>query len=100
MRGQVLTLEFMKNIFKLICLILLLQGQVYAAVAVHPKAGSTSASFLRLGIGGRPVAMSAYTAISDDVQAVHWNPAGLSQLKENELSIMHNESFQGIKHNF
>ncbi|PIV54091.1 MAG: hypothetical protein COY53_02910 [Elusimicrobia bacterium CG_4_10_14_0_8_um_filter_37_32] len=90
----------MKFLIKSICLLYLLQLPVYAAVAVHPKAGSTSASFLRLGIGGRPVAMSAYTAISDDVQAVHWNPAGLSQLKENELSIMHNESFQGIKHNF
>lgn len=40
--------------------------------------GATGYTFLKLGIGVRPVAMgSAFTALSDDGNAIFWNPAGL-----------------------
>ncbi len=40
--------------------------------------GATGYTFLKLGIGVRPVAMgNAFTALSDDGNAVFWNPAGL-----------------------
>jgi len=40
--------------------------------------GATGYTFLKLGVGVRPVAMgNAFTALSDDGNAVFWNPAGL-----------------------
>jgi len=63
-------------------------------------AGTTSATFLKLGVGARPVAMgSAFTGISDDVNAVLWNPGGLVNIEKKEFSFMHLEHFQGIKYN-
>ena len=41
-------------------------------------ASATGYTFVKLGVGVRPVAMgNAFTAISDDGNAVFWNPAGL-----------------------
>jgi len=43
------------------------------------KVGTTSAQFLKIGAGARAVGMgSAYSAMSHDIYAVYWNPAGLS----------------------
>lgn len=40
--------------------------------------GATGYTFVKLGIGVRPVAMgNAFTALSDDGNAVFWNPSGL-----------------------
>ncbi|MCQ2284888.1 MAG: PorV/PorQ family protein [Bacteroidales bacterium] len=57
-----------------------------------------SNEFLSLGIGARGLAMSnSMVAISDDVTAAYWNPAGLSRMdKRYQLSLMHAEYFAGI----
>jgi len=48
--------------------------------------GTTSAQFLKLEAGARPVGMGgAFTAVCDDVQALYWNTAGLAQIKSKEL---------------
>ncbi|MBU8923442.1 MAG: outer membrane protein transport protein [Bacteroidales bacterium] len=40
------------------------------------------------GTGGRPMGMgSAYTAVSDDAFAILYNPAGLTQIKDREISF-------------
>ncbi|MBA4311852.1 MAG: hypothetical protein C0417_04385 [Chlorobiaceae bacterium] len=45
-------------------------------------------SYLGLGFGARSLAMgTAYTAIANDFSAVYWNPAGLGQVKRNEISL-------------
>jgi hypothetical protein len=42
-----------------------------------------------LPIGARPMGMSgAFTAIADDANAVMWNPAGIAQLSQQELTTM------------
>jgi hypothetical protein len=44
---------------------------------------------LKAGVGARPLGMgSAFTAIADNVDAPYWNPAGLSQIKNYEISAM------------
>jgi long-chain fatty acid transport protein len=50
-------------------------------------AGRAEATFLDgLGAGARPMAMgSAYTAVADDLFAVYYNPAGLTQLDKHEV---------------
>ena len=74
---------------------------LYGDVAIHPNAGTTSATFLKLGIGSRAIGMGeAFSALSDDITALYWNPAGLVQLNKSEVQVTHNESFEGIKHEF
>ena len=42
---------------------------------------NSGAAFLKIGTGARPEAMGgAYTALADDVSALHYNPAGLSSV--------------------
>ncbi|OGS20973.1 MAG: hypothetical protein A2252_04585 [Elusimicrobia bacterium RIFOXYA2_FULL_39_19] len=53
---------------------------------------NTGASFLKIGIGARPVGLgSAFTAIANDVTAINWNPGGLSQLTQRQISAMHSQ---------
>ncbi|MCB4790949.1 MAG: PorV/PorQ family protein [Elusimicrobia bacterium] len=73
----------------------------FCEVKIHPNAGTTSATFLKLGLGSRAIGMGeAFSALSDDITALYWNPAGLVQLDGNQMHITHNESFEGIKHEF
>jgi len=45
-------------------------------------------SDLGMGIGARAVSMGgAFTAVADDASAVFWNPAGLSQLTDNQIYL-------------
>jgi len=51
--------------------------------------GATGYTFLKLGIGVRPVAMgNAFTALSDDGNAIFWNPAGLGLVESYYVSGM------------
>ncbi len=61
----------------------------------------TGASFLKIGVGARPLGMGGgYIAIADDVNAIYWNPGGLAQLRKKEISAMHNEWIDDIKYEF
>jgi len=42
----------------------------------------------------------AYTAIADDVSAIAWNPAGLSDLTKRELGAMHAELVADTRYDF
>lgn len=65
------------------------------------KPDSTSASFLKIGIGGRPLGMGgAYTALADDASSLYWNPAGLSLLKEPELLVFYSNLSNDIHQGF
>lgn len=57
-----------------------------------------SNEFLSLGIGARGLAMgNTMCAISNDVTAAYWNPAGLGRMdKKYQLSLMHAEYFAGV----
>ena len=90
-----------KTLTNLVLSLALSATLAYADVAINPNAGTTSATFLKYGIGSRAVAMgTAFSALDNDVSALYWNPAGLAQLENNEIGITHNESFEGIRHDF
>ena len=58
-----------------------------ARAAVEP-----GAAFLRVGSGARPAALgNAFTAVADDVDALYYNPGGLSRLEHPELGATHAE---------
>lgn len=70
-----------------------------SAFALGP--GESCASFLKIGVGPRAVAMGeAFTAVANDVTAVYWNPAGLSQITTRQFIFMHNPWFEDINHDF
>ncbi len=50
---------------------------------------SSSASARTLGMGG------ANVALSDDIWALFWNPAGLVEIKHTQIGLMHSERFAG-----
>ena len=59
--------------------------------------GTTSANFLKLGIGPRAIAMGdAQVGLADDVFATYWNPAGLAQLEVPQAGLVQNEYVQDI----
>ncbi len=52
----------------------------------------SGSAFLSIGSGARAMAMgSAYSAVTNDVYSLHWNPAGLSFITKNEAAGTHAE---------
>lgn len=66
------------------------------------RVGTTAAQFLKIGAGARPIGMGgAYTALSKDILAVYWNPAGLSRIFGNgEAVFNHAEWLADIDYDF
>ena len=63
--------------------------------------GTTTASFLKIGVGARAAAMGeAFTALASDGTSLYWNPAGLTQLKTKEFSAAYNSWFEEIKQGY
>lgn len=71
-------------IFSTLLLFILCISKLYAGV------GETSAEFLLISPGARPSSMAGtFTGIADDVHTLGYNPAGLGQIRQREISLMH-----------
>ena len=58
------------------------------------------AAFEEMGAGARPIGMAnAFTAISDDAHAIHYNPAGLTQVRRSEFTAGYGKLYMGLKDN-
>ncbi len=65
------------------------------------RAGISTAQFLKIGVGSRATAMGdAFVAVANDVSALYWNPAGLTQFAENQVMFSHNQWVVDINHDF
>jgi len=79
-----------------------------AALAFLPLSGfcssgvsSTAAQFLKIPLGVRAAAMGeAFTAVSDDASAILWNVAGLSQIDDPEINLLHASQWEGLNDEF
>lgn len=93
----------MKNIFLIIILILTsttLNAQLFPVLGGQ-RAGISTAQFLKIGVGGRASALGdAFVAIANDASALYWNPAGLTQFKQNQVIFSHNQWVVDINHDF
>lgn len=67
-------------------------------LAVNPDVGTSAFSFLKIGMGARPMAMGgAYAGVSDDGEAIHWNPAGLVFVTQRQASITYVRHVEGVQ---
>jgi len=58
---------------------------------IDNNAGLTTFPILNIPMGGRSEGMaSAFTAVSDDVSFIEYNPAGSSMLTKSEIAFFHN----------
>lgn len=65
------------------------------------SAGTSSAQFLKMGAGARAAAMGdSFAAVANDASAVYWNPAGLAQLEDAELTAMQNNGLDNTSYQF
>jgi long-subunit fatty acid transport protein len=69
--------------------IIILFWSVKPVLAKVGEAGAAG-TYLRMGAGARALAIGgAHVAISDDVYATYWNPAGLTQLNSFQIGSMY-----------
>jgi len=74
-------------------------GKAYCAL--DSKVGTTSASFLKIGIGARAAGMGeAFGAVADDVTAMYWNPAGVAQIEQTEATFMHSFWLESMSYEY
>jgi hypothetical protein len=77
-------------LYSIFCLIFCIEAQ---------GAGTSGNAFLKIGIGAKPAGMGEVSvAVTDDVSSIYWNPAGLAQVKNTQLSAMHIEWFDDIRY--
>jgi len=64
-------------------------------------AGTKGAAFLKIPTGSKPIALGeAYTALSNDINSIYWNPGGLVYSQDKELMFMHNWRFLGSNYEY
>lgn len=69
--------------------------------AQFAKTGTAGLQFLKIGVDARATGMGeAYTAVSDDISSVYWNPAGLAMRPENQIFFNHTEWVADIRYEF
>lgn len=71
----------------IVSLVALLACAPQKAAAQFPE-DALRLSFPGLGVGARTLGMgTAYTGVANDFSATYWNPAGLGQMRLNEISL-------------
>ncbi len=66
-------------------------------ILVPLAAGRYAGDFMMIGAGVRALGMGgAFVALANDGSAIYWNPAGLSLLRESEVSAMHAFLYKGL----
>ncbi|MCR4662852.1 MAG: PorV/PorQ family protein [Endomicrobiaceae bacterium] len=61
--------------------------------------GSTTAQFLKLGIGAKSAGMgNAVTSVYNGTEAIYWNPANLNYIDRKELSFSHTIWFEDVNY--
>jgi len=89
----------MKKIVLLSLLVLVGMSCIYAKP--FGKVGTAALQFLKLGVDARAIGMGeAYTAVTDDISSIWWNPAGLAPALQNQAFFSHTNWPADIMHDF
>ena len=82
-------MRYIKSLFITFIFILFSYANVQAFFS-KDDIGSTTAQFLKLGIGAKSAGMgNAVTSVNNGTDAIYWNPANLSYIDKKELSFSH-----------
>ncbi len=65
------------------------------------KVGAAGVQFLKIGVGARGNGLAgAYSSLVDDLSAVHWNPAGIADVKSMSGEFSYTQWLFDFSHNF
>jgi hypothetical protein len=82
-----------------IWILTIILGCVFGKVSIAGEPGQNACAFLNIGSGARALAMGqAFTAISDDVSSMYWNPGGMGFLDHRQVQFSHSEWYQDLRH--
>lgn len=77
---------------------------VLTTITLYPqtlKTGTTAAQVLKFNVGPRAVGMGgAFTALSDDITAMYWNPGGTANINSNEAFFNHSTLYADIGYDY
>jgi len=78
------------------------QGQSTATTADNfTNVGASGSVFTKIWVGARGAAMGgAVSALSDDITALYWNPAGIARLPGVNVGASYTRWFGDVAHNF
>jgi len=86
---------------KFITLLIIITLQAVIIAGDFSKVGTTSAQFLKIGVGARAMGLGgSFTALANDVSTLYWNPAGITNLRGFSFAVTHTEWFADISHDF
>ncbi len=85
--------------------ILVLLVMIVSATEVYSqrvsKAGTTSATFLEIGVGGKAQSMGgAFVGLSDDASALYWNAGGIARSETNQAILYYADWLADTRFNF
>lgn len=90
-----------KTLITILILILVTSGTLFGVELVVDNTGNTSLPMLSIGIDARASGMGeAMVAVSDDINALNWNPAGLADIKKMELTYTHSQFLADLMFNY
>ena len=65
------------------------------------KVGADGGQFLKIGVGARGTGMAgAFSALTNDLTALHYNPAGINEQEGVTTNFSYTSWFGGFSHNF
>ena len=65
------------------------------------KVGTTAAQFLKIGVGARAVSLGgSFVAEANDLSALYWNPAGLSNINGTAVQFSHTKYLADINYSY
>ncbi len=93
--------RFYSNIYFWLILAILYAAAVPDIYAQSRKTGTTSAQILKFNVGPRAIGMGgAFTAVSDDITAMYWNPGGTANIRRNEAFFNHTSLYLDIGYDY
>lgn len=89
----------MKKIIQYLILVAVLITST--TIAQTTKTGTTAAQVLKFNVGPRAIGMGgAFTAVSDDITSMYWNPGGTANIQANEAFFNHTSLYADVRHDF
>jgi hypothetical protein len=96
-----------RSVSRVLCIVtLLLPGLRAADAQLVPnlggqRSGISSFQFLKIGVDARGTGMGeSFVAVANDVSALYWNPAGLTESPNDQAIFTHTEWLVDLKHEF